>query len=543
VIALRLRFPGGRYHATPWGRHVNEAAIAWPPEPLRILRALIACHHRKADRTRFTDDSLADLIDALAAQLPLYRLPEAVRAHTRHYMPINGKNPTLVFDAFARFDPHEPLIASWPGAALGGEQREHLQHLAARLGYLGRAESWVEAEIIDWDGEGANARPMHSDRGKAGPNAGDADHSLTSLYAPLSPSDYRQCREKLIAEEHERRRASWAKKTQPTAKALEKDMTDFSATLPERLACALAIDTSDLHAVGWSDPPAARRVLYAAPELTTAWRGERLREIQRKQPDPTVARFVLAGRPRPRVEDTVRIAEIVRLAAMAKFGWTLVDGKRRPSAPSVISGYGDDGKPLREDSHVHAFWFPEDADGDGEIDHIVVHAPAGLDGDCRRALDVVTKLWVERRARDNEEEAADSVHKEWRLALEGFGRPQDFASGSAFFSSPATKSWRSTTPYLMPWHAKKGFGWAQQIARELEERRLPSLSEPPRELLSIRINERERRPIHFHRLRSRRGLRQPDTIGRFLELTFEVPLEGPLALGFGCHFGLGLFAA
>jgi CRISPR-associated protein Csb2 len=36
-------------------------------------------------------------------------------------------------------------------------------------------------------------------------------------------------------------------------------------------------------------------------------------------------------------------------------------------------------------------------------------------------------------------------------------------------------------------------------------------------------------------------LRQPDALGRFVELTFEDPLAGPLALGFGCHFGLGLF--
>jgi CRISPR-associated protein Csb2 len=541
MIALRLRFPAGRYHATPWGRHVNEAAIAWPPEPLRILRALIACHHRKADRTRFTDESLADLIDALAPQLPVYRLPEAVHAHTRHYMPAPVKT-TLVFDAFARFDPQEPLIVGWPGAALSSELCAHLEHLAARLGYLGRAESWVEAEVIDWDGEGANARPLHGDRNNTRSNAGDTDHRLTSVYAPLSPSDYRQCREKLVAEERERRRAGWTKKAQPTVKVIENDMKDFLATLPERLACALAIDTSDLHAVGWSDPPAARRVLYAAPEPATAWRGERLRQATRKRPDPTtVARFVLAGRPRPRVEDTVRIAEIMRLAAMAKFGWTVIDGKRRPNAPSVISGYGDDGKPLRDDGHAHAFWLPEDADGDGEIDHIVVYAPAGLDGDCRKTLDLVTKLWIEKRARDDEDEAADGGRKEWRLALEGFGHPKDFAAANALFGS--SKTWISTTPYLMPWHAKKGFGWAEQIARELEERGLPSLAELPRELCSIPINGRERRPLHFHRFRSRHGLRQPDTLGRFLELTFKVPLEGPLALGFGCHFGLGLFAS
>lgn len=543
MIALHLRFLAGRYHATPWGRHVNEAAIAWPPEPLRILRALIACHHRKADRTQFADESLADLIDALAAQLPVYRLPEAVRGHTRHYMPAPIKT-TLIFDAFARFDPQEPLIVGWPGVALRTEQSAHLEHLAARLGYLGRAESWVEAEVIDWSGKDAKALPLHDDRDNTGSNASDTDHRLASLYAPLAPSDYRQCREHLIAEERARRCAGWTKKAKPTDKALEKDMKDFLATLPERLADALAVDTSDLQAVGWSDPPTARRVLYAAPELTTAWRGERLREIQRKQPDPRVARFVLAGRPRPRVEDTLRIAEIMRLAAMAKFGWTIVDGKRRPNAPSVISGYGEDGKPLRDDGHAHAFWLPEDADSDGAIDHLIVYAPAGLDRDCRKALGLVTKLWTEKPARgDDDEEAADSGHKEWRLALEGFGQPKNFASGSAFFSSLNTRTWISTTPYLMPWHAKKGFGWAEQIARELKERGLPSLAEPPRELGSIWIGGRERRPIHFHRFRSRRSLRQPDTLGRFLQLTFQAPPEGPLALGFGCHFGLGLFAA
>jgi CRISPR-associated protein Csb2 len=537
MIALRLRFPGGRYHATPWGRHVNEAAIAWPPEPLRILRALIACHHRKADRTQFKDESLADLIDALASQLPVYRLPEAVRAHTRHYMPAPMKT-TLIFDAFARFDPQEPLIAGWPGVALRTEESAHLEHLAARLGYFGRAESWVEADVIDWDGESANARPLQDERGA---NAGDSDRRLVPLYAPLAPSEYRQGREKLIAEERERRRAGWTKNAKPTDKALEKDMKDFLATLPERLVCALAIDTSDLHSVGWSDPPAARHVLYAGPEPATAWRGERRQQVYRKQPDPLVARFVLAGRPRPRVEDTVKIAEIMRLAVMSKFGWSAVAGKRRPNAPNVISGYGSDGKPLRDNGHAHAFWLPEDADGDGEIDHIVVYAAARLDGNCRKALDRVTVLWLEKRARVDEDEATDSGRKEWRLALEGFGCPEDFASGSALFGSSDTRTWISTTPYLMPWHAKKGFGWVEQIARELKQRGLPSLAEPPREIPPIQINGRGRRPIHFDRFRSRRGLRQPDTLGRFMELTFQGPIKGPLALGFGCHFGLGLF--
>ena len=39
---LSIRFPAGRYHATPWGHHVNEGLIEWPPSPWRLLRALLS---------------------------------------------------------------------------------------------------------------------------------------------------------------------------------------------------------------------------------------------------------------------------------------------------------------------------------------------------------------------------------------------------------------------------------------------------------------------------------------------------------------------
>jgi len=543
MIALSFRFPAGRYHATPWGRHVNEAAVSWPPEPYRILRALIATYHRKADRERFSEEMLADLVDTLAQELPRYRLPEAVHAHTRHYMPINNKNPSLVFDAFARFDPAEKLIVGWPCVVLDTQQRALLEHLAERLGYLGRAESWVEAEIIDWDGQDANARPLkeaeHGDDENA--NTRNGHSLLVPLYAPLSPNEYQGTQTRLMSEETDRRHKNWTKKSKPTHKALEKDMKTFSDTLPKRLVNALSVDTADLQAAGWSDPPAARRVLYAAPQPETTWRGPRRRRAARKTEEPTVARFVLAGRPRPRVEETIKIAEIMRLATMAQFGWENVDGKRRPNAPPVISGYGADGKPLREDTHSHAFWLPEDADGDGEIDHIVVYAAGGFDDSCRRALDRVTRLWIEKRSQISKEEAEDSGRKEWRLAPEGFGKPEDFVEASQMFGH-STK-WLSVTPYLMPWHSKKGFGWVDQIARELKERGLPDMSGAPRNVDAIIIKGRHRRPVHFHRFRSRSGFRQPDSLGRFVELTFKEPVVGPLALGFGCHFGLGLFKA
>jgi CRISPR-associated protein Csb2 len=558
MIALRLRFPAGRYHATPWGRHVNEAAIAWPPEPVRILRALIACHHRKADKAQFSDDALADLIEILARELPVYRLPDAVSVHTRHYMPAPVRT-TLVFDAFARFDADEPLIVGWPGAALTPEQLAHLDHLAARLGYLGRAESWVEAEPFEWSGEDANAKP-HDHDGEGNGRASDHDFRLVSLYAPLSPEAYRERREHLIRNERERRRVGWTKKGQPTDKALEKDMRDFLATLPERLASALAVDTSDLHAAGWSDPPACQRVIYAAPEPSPRWRGPR-RHMARARPDPTVARFVLAGRPRPRVEDAIKIGELMRLAALAQFGWAKDEatGRSRANAPSVISGRGSDNRPLKDADHRHAFWLPEDADGDGEIDHIIVYARDGFCRDVRTKLDELTRLWVSRRESVSEDDGAalPEARKEWRLALEGFGMPHEFRDATRLLGKSQT--WQSVTPFLAAGHLKAG-GYPAEVRRLLVRRGLPepteiaflrprsfgvadSAGDPHAKDIGVRVRGRLRRAIHFHRFRSRGGERQPDTIGTFLRLSFDEPIEGPLALGYACHFGLGLFAA
>lgn len=87
----------------------------------------------------------------------------------------------------------------------------------------------------------------------------------------------------------------------------------------------------------------------------------------------------------------------------------------------------------------------------------------------------------------------------------------------------------------------KNFSIETRIRRKCRERGLPEVAklEP---LQSIRINGRARRPIHFHRFRSKHGLTQPDTRGSFWRIEFAKPVQGPLALGFGCHFGLGLFA-
>src|SRR5947208_16374451 len=97
-VTLRLLFPAGRYHATPWGRHVNEGVPEWPPSPWRLLRALIAVWRRTCPD--LSEAQVRRVLESLLGP-PCFRLPASRPAHTRHYMPWEKKGPadrTLVFD-------------------------------------------------------------------------------------------------------------------------------------------------------------------------------------------------------------------------------------------------------------------------------------------------------------------------------------------------------------------------------------------------------------------------------------------------------------
>lgn len=555
MFALRLHFPGNRYHATPWGRNVNEADIAWPPEPWRILRALIATWWRKGNRERWSEDDLAALIDALAAQPPVYKLPDdAIHTHTRHYMPAPMKT-TLVFDAFARLPVGSEMVAVWPEVTLPAPLFTLAADLASNIGYLGRAESWTECTALaEWDIGVANCFLDGADKAKGEP---------VRLIAPRTPSDYATERGRLLAEfdESQRQSAIAEGKKVPTPKALESARKRaFGRTLPERLVDALTLDTIDYQDFGWSRPPASRELIYRRQPLTPITRLPRRRTSIADDPTRfTVARFVLAGRPRPRIEDAVKIGELMRLAALAQFGWTIdqVTGRRHPKAPSVISGRDTENRPLRDPSHRHAFWLPEDADEDGEIDHIVIYAQEGFRAEIRHKLDGLTKLWIESNKRVVAEADAEKLgaRREWRLALEGFGKPEDFCDASRLLGK--SRTWESVTPFLAAGHLKAG-SYPAEIRRLVRLRQLPE----PDEIIPLRpqllgrqdkehdmennhvgiiVRGRLRRAVHFHRFRLRGREAQSDPIGTFLHLTFPVEIEGPLALGYACHFGLGLF--
>ncbi len=87
---------------------------------------------------------------------------------------------------------------------------------------------------------------------------------------------------------------------------------------------------------------------------------------------------------------------------------------------------------------------------------------------------------------------------------------------------------------------KRGFDIEAQIRRECTMRGMPEpVALTP--LGAVKVGAQLRQSLHFRRWRDKRDLKQPDRQGSFWQIRFAQPVAGPLSLGFGCHFGLGLF--
>lgn len=520
MLTIAFTFPAGRYHATPWGRHVNEADVAWPPDLWRITRALIAVWHRKLDPARFPREDLRELLAHLAvAYPPFIRVPDvAIHTHTRHYMPGKNDKRTLVFDAFARIAKDDPIVVGWPNLELTDRQNKLLDALLENLGFLGRAESWVEAQRVMEVPE-FNCFPTSE---AVDVETGEVKGDIVRLFAPSAPDVYLSLRhEKLIG----------AGISDPPLGNVRGDKRKLAVTLPKDWLEALSVDTGELQAAGWSAPPAAITVSYVRPLhalRTIAPKVIRLPRRSLSKSKLTTARYSLYGKPLPRIEDALRIGELLRFAAMGRARQLL-----GPDAlPKDLSGHNlEDGN-----RHGHAFWLPEDENVDGVIDHLLIHVPAGLSSESIRVLTGLQ--WIKR-----------DEGEPLRLMLEGIGTAEMLAGASSYMK--CSRVWRSVTPYLHPWHIKKAAlrsetsifaAIEEQIRREwtLRGSTLPAI-ESIVPLTEIKAGGRSLRPLQFHRFRRKRGLTQPDALGRLLELRFAEPAPGPIALGFGCHFGLGLF--
>lgn len=525
-VTIALSFPSGRFHATPWGHHVNEGLPEWPPSPWRFLRALVSVWKRSLS-TRLTISDVEPVLTELAKSIPAFLLPPASLGHTRHYMPLDSTDEsrrTRVFDAFVSLEHDAEVVFHWPEATLEENELQALRLLLSQLGYFGRAESWCAARILrDFDEKRLNCLPR-AEVGK------DAVRVLAA-----DPVFWNE----------------WS-------------FNDRKIMHPNPKWNLLA-ETADLHLERWSDPPGSKWVMYSRPSDCFAPRlSVQLIPEGSAKTDFSVARFVIdvaeGRRPLPLVVDTVRLAEEVRRQLGREYARIV-----RSKSPQVAMEWGDsrlyspifhgkdaEGKPAK--SHNHAFYLPTDDDGDGRIDHVTVYAADKFSRDDVSALDRLRALSFGKDvARNSDADRRSATH---RLMLVGLDREKPLEVNPF----GPQKAWVSSTPYVAFRHAKKRgkhrddlalvrreamAEFMAQILQEDWQRRsdLVELPVPSVEYLPDPITTLgwRYRGLQFHRSRNRQGDDGYSRLFGAFRLTFPKPIMGPLALGYASHFGLGLF--
>ena len=537
-IAISIQFLTGRYHATPWDKQVNEGVVEWPPSPWRILRSLVAAYYRLTVRPERS--VMLALMGQLAEQQPSYVLPAFTAAHTRHFMPLwkEGKaTTTKVLDTFyalpgGALSPKAAVQVCWSEVCLEESLKALLEDLCAQVGYLGRAESWVEMRVVETIGT-VNARPIK------GESEVKQMEMAQKVLVPLNEAGLRGFVSAIDAlPKPKKGRGMW--------------------TAPGDVLEVLELDVGRLHEQGWHGIPGSDWALYAM-ETVKPLKPPKLMKSGRSQADsllgvPAVARFRLTSRVLPRITAALSVGERFHRALMA---WSRDDDGR---SAEVFSGRNDLGEPLSLD-HDHAWYLPECNDR-GEIVAVVVYARGGFDDVAMRALRGIQKVW-----------GSDGF--DIYVDLVSIGRCDRVSGGDGVMG--AGRLWRSLTPFVLTRFPKcdrrgnakliGGTGFQVDGPEDQALRLLGQLgfgvgvrfgdgdwlgvrSEEGEVLVRVRSvdcgwMDRGGGDLRFPAVRFQRvrvhgqGAR---SLGRgfWLEVEFGAAAVGPIALGYGAHFGLGV---
>ncbi|MEW6745344.1 MAG: type I-U CRISPR-associated protein Csb2 [Planctomycetota bacterium] len=505
-VSLRVRFLAGRYHGTPWDHQVNEGVVEWPPSPWRLLRTLVAAAYKLPEVPE--RQALETLVTHLAEDLPRYQLPATTMAHTRHYMPLQGIDATTkVFDTFhvmGQSGHDREMILSWPAIDLEPDERSLLERLARVVTYLGRAESWASLEPTDEMPESWDAWPA-------------SEQANARLLCPLSDEELQL----------------WLQAV--SVPVPRKSKAARGPRLPGTVLEALELDTRVLREEGWSDVPGARWVDYHVARSQV----RRSLRAQIALAQPTFARYAVVSAVHPSLTEALAVGDLLRRALM-KYS----DEGSGPDP--LFVGRQADGAPLQD--HPHAWFLAEDTEDDGRIDHLIVHARAGF---SRQAVKALERLPVLRRG--------EGFEIKVRLVQLGHAseygvRGRDRGAGRSLVAG-TSRSWRSLTPVVLPRHPKLKRNGTPRIdlktgrqkdspedqVYRLIEHAYPAL---PRLLVVSRIEGREVGHHSwgaFRRIRERgRGTRALGT-GFGFRLEFASPAQGPIAIGYASHMGLGVF--
>jgi CRISPR-associated protein Csb2 len=481
MIAVRIDFLAGRFHANPWDRGTNDGEVEWPPSPWRVLRAITAGWYRsgRPDRTVFVS-----LLDSLA-EPPTYLLPNAAAGHTRHFMPLGtlkaGKpETTLILDSFIAFEKGRgPVVAGyvvWPNVNLTPEQSSLLDRCCSKIGYLGRSESWCTVTVT-------TTLP-----------ANDA----------LEIVDL----------------ASRSQVEGPTVRRLAAELS----LRGDHLLRSLSETTGQMRKDRRLMPRGAKWVEYRLPPNFLMVR-EQFDRSDRTQPvfGPSVLRFSLERgehSPRPSIKDAVVFSELLRAASIKR----LSDRESEP-ATRRLAGKADDGS--KREGHDHPYFLPFDSLGRGEIDGIDVWFPAGCTHPEYLAVTTVTELREHAIYDDNFALTFLGKIQRTRSRVWQSATPVVLERFPKIRGSNGTRQVIDAPEEQLQKMVRRAIGCKASV----------SIWEPSRGIQ--RSHGGHLRLDAFRRMRIRKPTPPLPVAGATIE--FSEPVEGPIVLGCLAHFGLGRF--
>jgi CRISPR-associated protein Csb2 len=309
-------------------------------------------------------------------------MPPAVAAHTRSYLSANGKDPTdksLVFDSFLVIDRSDSCYLTWPGIEMPADEEKALTALLDGLHYLGRSESWVQAELWKGDADG----PFSCE-----PSMQGEDAQLTTV-ACVQPAD-------------EFASGEWIE--------------------------ALTISTSTILKKRLNQPPVLKKVRYSLSEGAVVTDVGR-KPVVRNLPRATAVMLGLDAKVLPLVTTTLEVAEQIRTRLMGAHS-KLAGGPEYVSA--VFSGKKPDGSKRMD--HGHAYILPlasEDPRKEGRIDRVLIVSRKDVfDQKEMDAFRGVTKLWQA----DDRGDVRCVVT--WEGNVDGIGERADYVESSTPFVPP-----------------------------------------------------------------------------------------------------------
>ncbi len=215
---------------------------------------------------------------------------------------------------------------------------------------------------------------------------------------------------------------------------------------------------------------------------------------------------------------TINVGSLIRLAIMSHYG-----RQNNNNVSRTLAGKDSNGMPLY--GHEHVFYIPTDDDCDGYIDHITIMTDTKLtilELDAVKAVDEIYSKHDNIRAHVI---LCDNINEDNSMMQEH-------------------KKWISKTPFVLNRHTKiRGNKVSDTPKNQVElelKRRYPLYK-----IINVVVKDNSI-PMHLSKIQPKefKRIRKPNEKpmpGYEVMLEFSNPVSGPLFLGYGCHFGLGMF--